>query len=94
MTGALYYWRRDIEADVRIVMRAEGLTELSIEARKRWAREFIQQSVPWWSPGTALHWAEQQMVGAAFEVLLSHAKRARDRLARQDRANATRTCRA
>lgn len=78
MTGALYYWRRDIETDVRIVMRAEGLTELSIEARKRWARRFIQQRVPWWLPGNLLHWADQQMVGAAFEAVLSHAMRKRN----------------
>lgn len=88
--ASLFHWRRDIEVDIRIIMRSEGLTDLSLAACKTWARQFIQQQVPWWKPGTPLRWAEEQAVGAAFEGLLAHAKRERDKLAWQMVPNTTR----
>lgn len=76
MTGALYHWQCDIEADVRIVMRAEHLTDLSLPARKQWARSFIQQYVPGWSHDVELRWTEQQAFGSGFLERLAAAKRA------------------
>ena len=78
-TGALYHWtQRDIEADVRIVMRAESLTDLSIEACKKWVHKFIQDRVPWWVAGQAVREHDERMIGAAFEARLNAAKRKRD----------------
>jgi hypothetical protein len=74
-SGALYHWRRDIEADVRLVMRAEGLTDLSIAACKRWVRAFILAQVSCWTPEARLAWHEVQRVSAAFEDRLTAAKR-------------------
>lgn len=79
LTGGLYLWHRDVETDVRIVMRAEGLTDTAAAACKQWARRFIQQRVPWWSPGNELRWTERQMIGAAFVARLAAAKRAQKR---------------
>ncbi len=85
-TGALFHWKRNIEEDVRIVMRAEGLIDVSIPACKAWVRKFIQDQVPWWVGGQQLRGHEEAMVGAAFEARLNAAK-GRKRIHRGRRAD-------
>jgi len=80
----LFHWRRDIEADIRIVMRAEGLTDLSIASAKEWARAFIKAHYPLWVPGHKLRPEQQSALGAAFENKLNRAKQTRDKLAWQE----------
>lgn len=72
----LYLWRGDMAAAVRIVMRAEGIpaAEITADSAQQWARKFIQEFIPWWSPGMELHWAEQMMVGGEFWSRLARAK--------------------
>lgn len=80
-TGALFHWKRNIEEDVRVVMQAEGATDVSAAARKTWARKFIQDQVPWWVAGQPLRAHEEQMIGAAFEARF-HAAKGRKRIRR------------
>lgn len=80
-TGALFHWKRNIEEDARLVMRTEGLTDVSIPACKNWVRKFIQDQVPWWVAGQPLRPNEEQMIGAAFEAKY-HAAKGRKRIKR------------
>lgn len=84
MRGSLLHWKRDIEADVRIVMRAEGLEDLSVPACKEWVRRFIRLHVPWWRPGEHVGDVQIRALGAEFESRLAAAKHQRDALAWQD----------
>jgi len=81
--AVLFHWRRDMEVDVRIIMRAEGLTDLTLPTCKEWARQFIRDIYPLWVPGHRLRPEQLQFIGAVFESRLASAKCQRDKLAWQ-----------
>lgn len=71
---SLYAWKRDIEADVGIVMRWQGCPDLSRAARRAWVRAFVAGIVAGWRPGMPLLGQQATLVGAAFEEALAIAQ--------------------
>jgi hypothetical protein len=72
---SLHAWRRDIEAELGIVMRHARCADLSPNARKAWAREYIRQLFPHWVPGNRLTADEYIRLGIAFNARLRAAQR-------------------
>jgi len=73
--GGLYDYtaHRNIESEVRIILRRRGIEDLSIPACKQWVRDFIQDIVPEW-PERALTDHEEKQIGHEFQNLLAAAQ--------------------
>lgn len=69
---SLLDWPADwsLEAEIRAILVKEHATDLSLAACKAWARQFIQDLLPHWEPGTPMDWEEAAYVGAMFERYL------------------------
>jgi len=74
MSASLLHQHHDIEADIRIIMRFEGLTDLSIPACKEWTRALIRCVFPMWMPGHKLTSNQEERLGSYFEYRLRNAK--------------------
>lgn len=59
-----------IEKEVRALLKERGRADVTTQACKCWAKEFIQALVPGWYPGALLTVAQSQLVGRAFTKLL------------------------
>lgn len=57
-------------AEVRIILRDAGFSNLSEECCRGWARDFIKKYLPDWEPGNEFTWKEAQIIGEAFDELL------------------------
>ena len=70
----LAYTNRHLEQDVRTILRANGATDLSTEACRKWAQWYIAQVVRDWEPGRRLMQTEYERVGYCFHRALEEAK--------------------
>lgn len=77
MNVALLAWtHRELEQEVRFILRQKGSADLSTAACKAWVRGFIQERFPTW-PRRTLHQDEVELLGAAYNAYLAWAKRDR-----------------
>jgi hypothetical protein len=68
-----YTAHRLIGNEVRIILKARGVTDLSVDVCKQWVRDFIQDIVPEW-PERALTDHEEKQIGHEFQNLLAAAQ--------------------
>ena len=73
--GGLYDYtaHRNIESEVRVILRAKGIDDPTVEFCKQWARDFIADLIPEW-PERSLTEKEQQEVGHQFQNALALAE--------------------
>lgn len=57
---------RSVEDDVRTILRADGVRDLSTAACRAWVRRFIPTILDDWEPGMPLTGDRARRVGAAF----------------------------
>jgi hypothetical protein len=65
---------RFVESDIRVVLRAQQVKDVSLPACKAWARWYVAQVVPGWEPGRPLVQMEYERIGMCFARALDEAK--------------------
>lgn len=63
-----------VEEEIRVILRAAGAQDVSKEACKMWARQFMREWVKDWTPGKLLAPEQCWKVGQAFLEVLATAK--------------------